>query len=68
MDEPDLIYNYLYDQNIGTSLAMFYKCWAEHAEMIGANQKAEELYTLGINRGADPVDLLINCIFNCIIN
>ena len=61
MDEPGEIFNYLYDQDIGTSLAIFYKSWAEHFEMIGATKKADELYTLGINRNAEPVDVLHRC-------
>ena len=45
-------------QDIGTSLAIFYKEWAIHNEIIGNTKKADEIFTLRINRNADPVDVL----------
>ena len=48
----------MFDQDIGTSLAIFYKAWAERYELIGHTKKADEIYQLGINRNAGPVDVL----------
>jgi len=61
MDDPKMMFDYMFDQNIGTNLAVFYKSLAEHYEMVGAYKKADELYNLGINRNAQPVEKLLKC-------
>nr|XP_047133055.1 uncharacterized protein LOC100198524 isoform X3 [Hydra vulgaris] len=58
VDDPNLIFEYMFDHDIGTSLSLFYICWAEHFETIGAIKKSDELYNLGINRSAQPLDVL----------
>ena len=59
MDDPPLIFDYMMDQDIGTGYALFYIRWAEHFELVGATKQADELYTLGINRNAQPVEILL---------
>lgn len=59
MDDPPLIFDYMMDQDIGTGYALFYIRWAEYFELVGATKKADELYTLGINRNAQPVEILL---------
>ena len=59
MDDPPLIFDYMMDQDIGTGYALFYIRWAELFELFGARKKADELYTLGINRNAQPVEILL---------
>jgi len=56
--EADDIFRYMCDQEIGTSSALLYKEWAKHHEIVGNVKRAEEIYTLGINRNADPVEEL----------
>ena len=56
--EADDIFRYMCDQEIGTSSALLYKEWAKHHEIVGNVKRAEEIYTLGINRDADPVEEL----------
>jgi len=58
IDDPIDIYNYMLDNDIGTSLAIYYKSYADHLELIGATKKADEIYNLGINRNAEPLDSL----------
>ena len=48
----------MFDHDIGTTLSLFYISWAEHFEFIGAKKKSDELYNLGINRNAQPLDVL----------
>ena len=48
----------MFDNDIGTLLAILYKNYADHLELTGSTKKADEIYTLGINRSAEPSDLL----------
>lgn len=48
----------MFTQDIGTSLALFYQEWAIYHELNSNKKKADEIFQLGINRNADPVDSL----------
>jgi len=54
--EAEDIFMYMFQQEIGTSSALLYKEWARHHEIVENFKRAEEIYTLGINRDADPVE------------
>lgn len=58
IDDPTDVYDYMLDNDIGSSRAIFYKSYADHLELIGATKKADEIYNLGINRNAEPLDWL----------
>jgi len=58
LEDPSEIFNYLYSQNIGTKSALFYRTWGTYLEISGTISKADEIYQLGINRKAEPLDIL----------
>ena len=52
------VFNFMLDNDIGTSLAIFYKSYADHLELVGSTKKADNIYNLGIYRNAEPLDWL----------
>ena len=52
------IYVYLFNQGIGCDLAAFYESWAWEYERAGNTKRAAIIYQQGIERGAQPLDLL----------
>lgn len=52
------VFNFMLDNDIGTSLAILYKSYADHLELAGSTKKADEIYNLGVNRNAEPLQLL----------
>ncbi|XP_066912391.1 probable inactive serine/threonine-protein kinase bub1 isoform X2 [Clytia hemisphaerica] len=58
LDDPIDTFKFMMDNDIGTSLAGFYKSYAEHLELIGSTKQANEIYNLGIHRNVEPLDWL----------
>jgi checkpoint serine/threonine-protein kinase len=58
-DAPRETYAYLARHNIGEGLALFYEEFAAWLESAGRFTQAEEIYSLGIEREARPVERLI---------
>ncbi|KAL9952708.1 hypothetical protein ACROYT_G040000 [Oculina patagonica] len=56
--EPMDIFNYMHSQQVCSGLALFYESWAQLLENIGDYHKADEVFNLGINRNAQPLDRL----------
>ena len=52
------IYLYLFSQSIGSDLAAFYEAWAWEYERTGNIKRAGSVYQQGVDRGAQPVDML----------
>lgn len=57
-DEPQDIYNYMFNHKIGCQLAIFFISWAEYMESLGNTKKADAIYDMGVKAGAQPWDLL----------
>ena len=55
MIEPADVFDYMFDQNIGTSHASFYESWATLLETRSNYKKADEVYGIGIARNAQPL-------------
>ncbi|CBY02196.1 similar to checkpoint protein kinase (SldA) [Plenodomus lingam JN3] len=58
-DAPREIFAYLARHNIGDSLALYYEEFAAWLESAGRFTQAEEIYNLGIERNARPVERLV---------
>lgn len=58
-DAPRETFAYLARHNIGDGLALFYEEFAAWLETAGRWSQAEEIYALGIDREARPVERLI---------
>jgi checkpoint serine/threonine-protein kinase len=58
-DAPRETFAYLARHNIGESLALFYEEFAAWLEGAGRFTQAEEIYNMGIERDARPVERLI---------
>ena len=58
-NDPQEIYNYLFNQKIGTELAAFYESWSWQFECAGNMKRADNIFKEGIQRGAHPLDLLL---------
>ena len=56
--DPVDIYNYVYSQSIGSNMTLFYESWALVLEHKGNLKKADEVYNLGIQRSAQPLERL----------
>ncbi|XP_054131842.1 mitotic checkpoint serine/threonine-protein kinase BUB1 beta [Melozone crissalis] len=56
--EPLDLYNYLWSQEIGTTLAALYITWAETLEARGSFRKADLIFQQGLQRKAEPLDKL----------
>ena len=52
------IYNYLFNQGIGSETAAFYVAWAGEYEEMGNNKKADAIYKQGIEVAAFPLEKL----------
>jgi len=48
----------LFNNKIGSSLAILYHAWASALEQTGDTRKADAVYTQGIELQAQPVDWL----------
>lgn len=53
--DPSDVFNYMHDQGIGTSHALFYENWAALLETGMNYKKADEVYQIGIARNAQPL-------------
>ncbi|KAI8486895.1 protein kinase [Branchiostoma belcheri] len=58
-NQPMDIYNFLHDQAIGAQVALFWEAWAWELEQEGDTKKADAVYAEGIQKQAQPVELLI---------
>ncbi|KNG50610.1 checkpoint protein kinase [Stemphylium lycopersici] len=58
-DAPREIFAYLARHNIGENLALYYEEFAAWLESAGRFTQAEEVYNMGIERGARPTERLI---------
>jgi checkpoint serine/threonine-protein kinase len=58
-DAPRETFAYLARHNIGEKLALFYEEFAAWLEAAGRWSQAEEVYSLGIDRDARPVERLV---------
>ena len=56
--ESEEIFKFMHDQGIGTELSCFYESWANVTELGGHTKKADSIYQLGMNRGAQPISQL----------
>ncbi|EDO48456.1 predicted protein [Nematostella vectensis] len=56
--DPIDVYDYMHSQSMFSKLAKLYESWAYNLERQGNYKKADEVYTLGINRGAQPMEVL----------
>ncbi|KAH8829491.1 other/BUB protein kinase [Flagelloscypha sp. PMI_526] len=58
VDRPTIIYHFLLANEIGTDHALLYEEFAAVLERDGRRKDADEMYVLGINRRAQPLDSL----------
>ncbi|CAH1261665.1 BUB1B [Branchiostoma lanceolatum] len=58
-NQPVDIYSFLHDQAIGAQVALFWEAWAWELEQEGDTKKADAVYMEGIQKQAQPVDLLV---------
>lgn len=52
------VYKYMFDNSIGHQIAAVYVEWALTLEINGNRKEADTVYTEGLNRLAQPHDLL----------
>ncbi|KIY47864.1 hypothetical protein FISHEDRAFT_44434, partial [Fistulina hepatica ATCC 64428] len=55
VERPTTIYNFLFANEIGTSLALLYEDYAAYLERNGRRQDTDATYMLGIARNASPI-------------
>ena len=48
----------MYNQGIGCKLARFYQAWASELEEIGNTKKADQIFSMGHQAGAQPIEML----------
>ncbi|KLO13705.1 hypothetical protein SCHPADRAFT_873660 [Schizopora paradoxa] len=60
VDRPEVIYEYLLANDIGTAWAALYEEYAMVLERDGRRTRADEIFLLGIARRAEPFDHLQN--------
>ncbi|KAL5499263.1 BUB1_1 [Sanghuangporus vaninii] len=58
VDHPEVIYEFLLSNEIGSKWAKLYEEYAAILEKINRRPKADEIYLLGIARKAEPLDHL----------
>ncbi|EJC98244.1 uncharacterized protein FOMMEDRAFT_171179 [Fomitiporia mediterranea MF3/22] len=58
VDHPEVIYEFLLANDIGTKWAKLYEEYASLLEKINRRPKADEIYLLGIARKAEPLEHL----------
>ncbi|SCV74798.1 BQ2448_7827 [Microbotryum intermedium] len=58
IDCPEDCYNFLFAKGVGERLAMLYEEYATVLEHAGRRTQADQVYSLGINRAAAPLDRL----------
>uniref|UniRef100_A0A8C4QVQ1 BUB1 N-terminal domain-containing protein n=1 Tax=Eptatretus burgeri TaxID=7764 RepID=A0A8C4QVQ1_EPTBU len=58
MKEPLDVYSFLSNRGIGKTLALLYINWAQEYEARGDMVKADEVYRLGLQHHAQPLELL----------
>lgn len=51
--DPVEIYEYMFNQGIGSKSALFYRDWALHLENLGNLKKAEEILHEGLKMTTD---------------
>ncbi|KAJ8318001.1 hypothetical protein KUTeg_003092, partial [Tegillarca granosa] len=56
--EPQDIFSFMYDQNVGHKNAYFYEAWAWSFEQLGNTKKANSIYQEGIKNSAEPYHVL----------
>ena len=56
--QPLDIYSFMYDQNIGCELSIFYIGWATLYEQLGNTKKADAIYAKGMSKYAHPLETL----------
>jgi len=54
-NDPLEIYKFMYDQNIGCELSVFFEGWTCLLEQIGNYKKADTVYQIGIKKNAQPL-------------
>lgn len=52
------VYEYMHSQSVCSQLANFYRAWACNLEELGNMKKADEVYTLGVAKNAQPLEVL----------
>ncbi|KAK9447296.1 Mad3/BUB1 homology region 1-domain-containing protein [Limtongia smithiae] len=57
-DNPREVFSFLFQKGIGAQLATFYEEYAKYLELLGRKHQAQEVYVLGIENQARPVDRL----------
>ena len=56
--EPVEIFQYMHSQQLCSGLALFFESWAQLLENLGHYKKADEVFMLGIQNNAQPLDRL----------
>ena len=56
--EPDEMFSYLFNQNIGSQVAELYHAWASLLEQVNNTTKADMVYLKGIEMAAEPIEQL----------
>jgi hypothetical protein len=56
--DPIDVYEYMHSQSVCSQLANFYESWAYILEGLGNVKKADEVYSLGIAKTAQPLERL----------
>jgi Mad3/BUB1 homology region 1 len=56
--DPGDVFRYMRERGIGSTVSLYYMAWAWLAEHRGDFSSADQIYSLGINCGAQPLDRL----------
>ena len=56
--DPVEIFHYMHSQQLCSGLALFFESWAQLQENLGNYKKADEVFMLGIQNNAQPLDRL----------
>ena len=56
--DPVEIFQYMHSQQLCSGLALFFESWAQLQENLGNYKKADEVFMLGIQNNAQPLDRL----------
>ena len=56
--DPVEIFQYMHSQQLCSGLALFFESWAQLLEGLGDYKKADEVFILGIQKNAQPLERL----------
>merc|ERR1711962_740011 len=61
LDQPELVYAKMEERRIGSSLAIFYRDWAEHCAHQGSYDEVERIIEKAEHRNAGPCHIIAKC-------